>query len=242
MDPDKPRRSDRKQAGVMVDSSRDWFPPHAFWDLVLRLAPSHLFVFDTALICRYAAPADDHFLGVARDELVGRHATEVLPPASNGLRPLLERAAVEGRAGTVPQYRYTHRVEDAETVHLWAIQATPLRLEPYRGVLLTLSDVLDLVEQRDRLQLQCDDLTAQVDQLTRRQAERNRALTALATHLRTQLTPVWGYLQLLLERPDLRTGSSAEAILKDAVLPQLQLVVDAVRNLEYLQDTGPDQP
>jgi hypothetical protein len=123
--PYKPRRGDRKQAGVMVDPSWDWFPPHTFWDLVLQLAPAHLFVFGTALICRYAAPANDHFLGVPRDALLGRHVGDILPPASNGLRPMLERAVLEGQPGTMPHYRYTHRVEDVETLRIWALQVTP---------------------------------------------------------------------------------------------------------------------
>jgi PAS domain S-box-containing protein len=223
----------------MVESSHDWFPPHAFWDRVLRAAPSHLFVFDTALICRYAAPAGEDFLGMPRDNLLGRHAAEILPPASNGLRPLLERAAFEGQEATVPQYRYTHRVGDAETIHVWSIQATPLRMNSYRGVLMALSDIVDLVEQRDQLQLRCDDLQVEVERLRRSQAEHNQQLSGLATQLRTLLTPVWGYVQLLLERPELLRSAAAEDILRDDLRPQLQLVVDAVRNLEYVQGRAP---
>src|SRR5207248_3276175 len=101
----------------MVDHSQDWFPPHAFWDLILRLAPQHLFVFDMELICRYAAPAGDAFLGQPREQLTGRHAAAILPPAANGLRPILERVVQEGEPWRTAHYRYAHRVADAETVH-----------------------------------------------------------------------------------------------------------------------------
>jgi PAS fold len=222
----------------MIGPSQDWFPPHAFWDLVLRAAPSHLFVFDTALICRYAAPSGEEFLGIPRDDLLGRHAAEFLPPASDGLRPLLEQAVFEGKEASLPQYRYAHRVGDAETLHLWSVRATPLHLDSYRSVLLALSDIVNLVEQRDQLQFRCDDLQGEVERLRRAQAEGNRGLGALVIQLRSRLTPVLGYAQLLVRRPELLGSRAPEAILRDEMLPQLHLVVEIVQSLEHLQNAA----
>src|SRR5687768_15368499 len=67
--------------------------PRAVLDRLLQRTPVNVFLFDTNLVCCYAAPVGDHFLGRPRDDLTGRQAAEILPPAADGLAPVLERAA-----------------------------------------------------------------------------------------------------------------------------------------------------
>jgi signal transduction histidine kinase len=226
----------------MVNPAQDWLTPHPLWDQVLRLTPIHVFIFDTALICRYAAPLDDVFLGSPRDQLLHRHVSEFFPPAASGLQLSLEQVAQQGVPWRRSGYRYTHRSGDAEMIHVWDIAASPMRLDAHRGVLLTLSDVLDLTEQIDRFQRERDDLQLALERLRRTQEDHNRALAATAVHLRTLLTPIWGYLQLLLRAPNLREQDALQPLLSDVLLPQVQELLDTLRGLEYLPDASSEDP
>jgi nitrogen-specific signal transduction histidine kinase len=224
------------------DPWQDWMPPHPHWDAVLRLVPSHVFIFDATLVCRYAAPAGEAFLGQSRESLLGRHAAEILPPAANGLRPILERAAQEAARWSTPHYRYSQRVADEETVHIWAVQVEPLVMTDHSGVLLTLYDVLDLVEERDQLQLERSALEVQLQQVHALVQERERELRASGAHLRTLLTSVWGYLQLLARRPQGLGERSTTATIDDLVMPQLREIIQTVNDFEHGVDVGPDKP
>lgn len=219
-----------------------WSPPHPFWDLVLRRDPSHLFVFDTALICRYAAPARDMFLGRPREQLMGRHAAEILPPASNGLGPILERAARDGTAWSTAQYRYSHRGEDAETSYIWAVNVEPVEMMGNRGVLVTLADVLDLVGDADRLRRENEAQQEHLDEIHVRQEEQTQELAAIETDLRTALTPVLGILQLFARRPELLHDGTAETLLNSTVLPELHGAVSMFGGLDRLVDAGLHRP
>jgi hypothetical protein len=226
----------------MINHTQDWLAPTPLWDLVLRLAPLHVFVFDAGLVCRYAAPLDGTFLGQPGERCLNRHASEFLPPATDGLGSALEGVLQEGAPWRTDHYRYSHRVGDAETVYTWAIEATPIQAPPHRGILLTLTDVLQLVEERDRLRLQCEDLQDIAEQLRHQQTERDRVLTATATHMRTLLTPVWGYLELILRSHEFRTEAALRSVLAGTVLPQLHELLDLVRGLENLPAAEPREP
>jgi PAS domain S-box-containing protein len=224
------------------DPWQEWMPPHPHWDAVLRLVPSHVFIFDATLVCRYAAPAGEAFLGQSRERLLGRHAAEILPPAANGLRPMLERAAQEAASWSTPQYRYSQRVEDGETVHIWAVHVEPLLMTDHSGVLLTLHDVLDLVEERDQLQLERSAVEAQLQQAHNLAQQREQELRTSVAHLRTLLTSVSGYLQLLARRPQVLGGRSTTATIEELVLPQVRDIVQTVNDFEPVPEVGPNKP
>lgn len=205
-------------------------PPPLF-DTLLQRTPVDVLLFDTALVCRYAAPADDTLFGRTADELVGRHAAEILPPAANGLRPVLERAAQEAAAWRAPHYRFTYRERDTELSFCWAIRVEPIAVEQYRGVLVTLSDVYDLIDENDQLRAENDRLHAELEQAHRRESAWVTALRGLQATVRSRLAPVSGYLQVLARRPSVLAGRAVPSVIEDHVLPQLRNLVDAVDRL-----------
>jgi len=225
-------------ARLLEATPAEWSPPHPFWDLVLQRNPSHLFVFDAALICRYAAPTGDTFLGRPREQLTGRHAAEILPPASNGLRPVLERAARDGTPWNTAQYRYNHHVEDAERSYVWAVNVEPVEMAERRGVLVTLADVPDLAEDRGRLRRENEAHQEDLSSMRLRQAEQTQELAAIETGLRTALTPVLGILQLFARRPELLHDGTAEALLNSILLPELHKAVGMAGDLDRVVDAG----
>src|SRR5688572_24747202 len=89
--------------------------PPAVLDELLFRTPVDVLLFDTALICRYAAPAADQFLGRSREQLLGRPVGEVLPPATNGLRGVLEHAVREATTWQEARYRFSCPVNGVET-------------------------------------------------------------------------------------------------------------------------------
>ena len=188
--------------------------PPPLLDRVLQQAPVDVLLFDTALVCRYAAPAEETLFGRTPEQLVGRHATEIFPPAADGLRPMLERAAQDAAGWRSPHYRYTYRESGSEMLFCWSIQVEPVAMENYRGVLVTLSDVQDLVDENDRLQAELE-----AQRTARRQ---------LQTAVRTLLAPVMGYLQLIARRPHALRGRPAAAVIEERVLPRLREIVAAV--------------
>jgi PAS domain S-box-containing protein len=190
------------------DPWRDWIPPHPNWDAVLRAAPSHIFLFDSTLTCRYAAPSGEAFLGQSQEQLTGRHASEILPPAANGLRPVLERAANEASRSSIPQYRYRHRRDDGEIAYVWAVEVEPLKLAGQQCVLVALRDVLELVEEREH------------------------ELSELGEQLRTLLTSAWGYLQILARHSEQMEGRAVAETIDALILPPLREVVERINGLE----------
>ena len=206
-------------------------PPPLF-DLVLRLTPLDVLLFDRALICRYAAPAGDQFLGQPRDELEGRHAAEILPPAADGLRPVLERAANEQVNWRDSRYLFSCEVHGVPTEFCWVIQVEPVQVEGYEGVLVTLTDSNELreaVEERDRLR-------AELEESRRRAAVRRGALHDLRATLRSLLAPISGYLQVIARRPHALAGRPPAAVIADHVLPQMGGLVAAADRLKDIAD------
>ena len=196
-------------------------PPAAFLDTLLQMAPVDVLLFDTDLVCRYAAPADVTLFGRTVEELVGRPAADIFPPAANGLGHALHRAVREAIGWRAPQYRYTHRTERSQTLYCWSVRVEPVAVDDYRGVLVTLADVQDLADENDRLQ-------AEIEAAHQREAALRTALVHLQATVRTLLAPAVGYLQLIVRRPQALAGRTLDMLLDERVLPRLREVVAAV--------------
>lgn len=202
--------------------------PPILCDTLLRLVPLNILLFDTDLVCRYAAPLDDQLLGRPREELMGRPAWEVLPPAGNGLRPMLERAARQTEAWRDPEYRFSRLIDDVETPCCWSIQVEPVAVDDYRGVLVAWSDVLESFAERDAL-------AADVERLRTDARARTAETFALLSEMRGILTPISGYLQAIVRRPRVLAGMSVHAIVAERLLPGVQQLVASIDRLARAQ-------
>lgn len=219
--------------------------PPPLLDTLLHQAPLDVLLFDTDLICRYAAPADDTLFGRAAHELIGLSADEVFPPAGGDLGPALQLAARNAATYENPSYRYTFEEAQTRTLFCWSVRIQSVALrdyrgrEEFRGVLVTLADVQDLADTNDRL-------TAEIEALRRERGLLRRQLDAaqqrvgtlvqarrhLQSAVRNQLTPVIGYLQLLYRRPQQLNGQPAAAVIETHVLPGLRRVVEELEQAE----------
>lgn len=211
--------------------------PPVLCDTLLRLVPLNIFLFDTDLVCRYAAPLDDQFLGRSREELTGRPAEEVLPPASNGLRSVLERAARETEAWRSPEYRFNRLIDDVETPCCWSIQVEPVAVDDYRGVLVAWSDVQEAFDERDALQ-------QEVDQLRERERTRAARTFALLSEMRGILTPISGYLQAIVRRPRVLAGTPVNTVVAERLLPGVHRLVESIDRVAqaHLDGDAPHRP
>jgi hypothetical protein len=68
-------------------------------------------------------------------------------------------------------------------------------------------------------------LRAEIDELRRREAERISALRAIRADVRTLLTPISGYLQVIARCPRLLNGMPITDVINDRVLPAVDEVV-----------------
>lgn len=103
------------------------------------------------------------------------------------------------------------------------------------------SDVLELLQERNRLQRENEALRSHLGKLVAAQEKRQGERLDLETHLRTALTPVWGYLQLLARRPRLLGDPTAARRLESIVLPPLRDAVEAVDKLDEHSEAEPGQ-
>ena len=211
-------------------------------ETVYRCDPPQIFIFDSDLICRYAAPAGDTFLGRRREELVGRHAAEILPPTSKRLRPVLERALREQASWSTRRYRYRHRQDDGERLYVWAIVVAPVVQASGQGVLVSLMDTLEPARQRHRLRRENEALRARIAHLVALHRRRLQERLDLEARLRTALTPVWGYVQLLLRRPELLRDPAVAGMLRSGVVPPLRSAVESVTPSDEWPDAGQGRP
>lgn len=189
-------------------------PPPALLDRLLQAAPIDVLLFDTALVCRYAAPASGTLFGATAEDLVGRSADAIFPLADSGLGPVLARAARTAASWEDHAFRYATRTHEGEQVYCWWVRVEPVQEHGFRGVLVTLADVGDLVQENERLQ-------AEVEALQHDRRE-------LQTVVRTLLAPVTGYLQLLSRRPDTLRRQTIGQVVEECVLPRLHELVESV--------------
>ena len=206
----------------------DSLPP-ALLDLLLQRAPVDVLLLDTTLVCRYAAPTGSQFFGHPPDQLVGRHVAEIFPPAADGLRPVLERVAQGADPWHVPRYQFRCAVGGVETAFCLAVRVEPVRTADYQGVLLVLVDAEELRQLTDEL----GQLQAQVRRL-------RQTVQELRTTVRARLTPVVGYLQLLVRRPARLEPHPPAEVLRARVLPQLEALVATVDQLSTTLDPDAD--
>jgi hypothetical protein len=204
----------------------------------MQLAPLDVLLFDTDLICRYAAPAGETLFGRGAGDLVGQPATALFSPAYGDLHTALREAAADASSFDYPSYRYT--VADAETqqYYCWSVRMQPVHLLDYRGrdefqgVLVTLADVQDLADERDRLQAGQERLLAEQAQLQARLEDLQAQLAArtaahedVRSRVRTLLAPAYGYLQVIADRPDILNSQQSDALVHQVVLPRLRAIV-----------------
>ena len=224
--------------------------PSPLLETMLHQAPLDVLLFDTDLVCRYAAPAGDTLFGRTADQFIGQHAADIFPPAQGDLRSALELAAHSTATYQYPSYRFTYTDTQATTELLfcWSVRVEPITSwdyrgrEEFRGVLVTLADVQDLADENDRLRRDKDFLERENERLQRELIEAQRREAAsieergkLRAVVRNLLTMVMGYLQLLSRRPEALPGRPADKMIDEIVLPGLRSVVEAVDTFEGTQ-------
>jgi hypothetical protein len=225
-------------------------PPQMLLESLLRLAPLDVLLFDQELICRYAALTDGTLLGRTADQFLGEHAESIFDPEHGDLRTALRLSAESAGRYEYPSYRYAFSGVETQTFYCWSVRVEPLLLidyrgrEEFRGVLVTLADVQDLADERDRLRAGEERLLAEnavlhvtVADLGARLARAEGSLRDAQERVRTLLAPVSGYLQLIARRPDALRDETPQALIEREVLTRLHDLIAAVDNI-----TGRDPP
>lgn len=198
--------------------------PDSVCETLLQLAPVNVFFFDTELVCRYAAPVGDEFLGLHRDLMPGRPAAEILPPAANGLRREMERAALQATSWHNPEYHFVHHAAGQETPCCWTIHIEPVTVESFRGVMVSWSDVKERADERESLR-------ADLEEQRQANVERDSALMALLSDLRNMITPISGYLQVIARRPAMLGRRSVTDVISFNILPRVNDVLASLDRL-----------
>jgi hypothetical protein len=221
-------------------------PPSALLDALLRLAPLDVLLFDTELVCRYAAPADGTLFGRTAAQLVGEPDAALFPAGADDLLAALRLAAEQAAAAQYRSYRYTHREATTETLFCWSVRIAPVLLHDYRGreefhgVLVTLADIQDLADTNDRLQRELTQLRGELAASRAREAAALADRRRLQEAVRTVLTPVLGYLQVLSRRPHILNTHPVGSLIEERVLPGLHQVVDLVDTPDTAESPADD--
>ena len=230
--------------------------PSPLLETMLHLAPLDVLLFDTELVCRYAAPSGETLFGRTADQLVGQHAAEIFPPARGDLRSALELAASSAETYEYPSYRYTYAepAGTTEVLFCWSVRIEPVMLRDYRGreefqgVLVTLADVQDLADENDELRRERAVLERENQRLKdalaaaqEQQAAAAEARLAIRATVRNQLAVVTGYLQVLGHQPAALEGQSTAEVIDAIALPRLRGVAEALDALEETQPPS-DRP
>lgn len=215
--------------------------PAALLEALLHHAPLDVLLFDTELVCRYAAPASGELFGRSAHALTGEHASAIFDPAYGDIQTALRLAADDAGGAEYPSYRYTAADAETRMYYCWSVSIQPVLLldyrgrEEFRGVLVTLADVQDLADERDRLRTAEERLLAEngvlhveLEDLRGRLAASENARRQVQAQVRNLLAPLYGYLQVLARRPAILAGESAQAIAEQLLLPRVREVVAAV--------------
>ncbi|MBI2760778.1 MAG: PAS domain-containing protein [Chloroflexi bacterium] len=200
-------------------------PPEVL-DVVLQRAPVDVLLFDRSLICRYAAPAGESFLGQPSASLPGRPVDEILPPARNGLRETLDAAARDARAWSAPAYRFTCPIDGVDTPFCSAIQIEPVSADDYEGVLVILADARALAQLED-----------EHTKLHEEAIALRRALWQLRVRARDRLALISGYLQVIARRPRILAGRAPSEVIERTLLPQVGAIVSDIDSVVEAMET-----
>jgi hypothetical protein len=192
-------------------------------DTLLRLAPVNVLLLDRDLVCRYAAPAGETLYGRRREDVIGRPVAEVLPPARNGLGAVLRRAAREASPWHDPEYYFADARGQTAVPECWSVAIDPVATPEFTGVLVSWTEIAEQAKERRRL-------IEELERLRREARERNAALIQVLSDLRNAITPLSGYLQVIVRRPLTLKGRSAAQVIAELVLPRVaDLLVTADR-------------
>ena len=222
-------------------------PPGPLLDALLRQAPLDVLLFDAALVCRYAALAGDRLLGRTEHEIIGLNAAALFGDRDAPLLSALRRAAAAAERVAYPDLRMTDGDGETRTHRCWAVGIEPVTLldyrggDEFRGVLVTLADVADLADERDRLRGAEARLIAEVADLRVRLDARGERAAAARQAVRDALAPVSGYLQVLARRPELLAGRDLGALAAE-LLPRLAAAVAAADEVADGPGPGPGGP
>lgn len=204
--------------------------PPPLWDEMLRQVPCHLLLFDAALVCRYAAPHGDQLLGRRRDDLLDRHATEILP-RELGLTGLLSAALeanVDLRAEVCAPDAAGEGIDGG-----WRICVKSVSAGASRVVLVVMFDVRDLLDELRAAREECEKHRVAEE-------ERREATRELYTDIRTLLTPIQGYLQLMARRPAALAGRERGDLIEAEILPAVHRLTELIERLP--EESAPRTP
>lgn len=192
--------------------------PPSMAELVVRRAPLTFLWFDQDLICRYAAPAEDELVVPDAHALIGNHADDVLPAYAAGrLRRIIEHAArhaLRWRGAAVAM-----RDPECNGPDCWrSVVVEPVQERGFHGVLVIVGDATENILEFERLK-------GEVQSLREAREAQTEALIEFASDLRNALTPVAGYLQVLIQRPWALAGRSWRSVIGGKVLPQVHRAI-----------------
>jgi nitrogen-specific signal transduction histidine kinase len=200
-----------------VETMQRLLPP-PLWDVVLRLTPCHVLLFDAALVCRYAAPCGEELAGYPPSGLVGRRLPELFP----GCPDFAERAVQALTTGDT--HDVLVRCEHGGQIVGWHAWLTRLMADTAPVVLVMMID--ETASQDDIAALR-----AERDQLREREASRREIARDLYTNIRTLLTPISGYLQLMARRPRALAGRDPADLVERELLPAVNHLTELVEQL-----------
>lgn len=150
----------------------------------------------------------------------------MLPLAADGLGPLLEQAVRDEMAQHQLKYRFSRPEDGGERQYAWLIEVEPMPMDEERGVMVAVSEISNLIEEREALR-------REVELLRRRERERRLALSGILNEIRNQLTPAKGYLQMIVRCPWNLRDRPAPEVIAERVLPRLD---DVVVRLQEIRD------
>lgn len=179
---------------------------------MLLLLPVHVFLFDTRLVCRFAAPSGPSFLGRTVDELVSAPAMEIFGRVAI-MVPRLLQVAQSGTVWMHPSLAYP-----ADPAGQWPAGTWQIHAQPWRDGLFELADTGTpapaLSRPADRpaahgVLVCCQPLEPSAGappapEPAEWHAE-GRRTAQLLERLRTKLTVIRGHVELLARR-ELRSG------------------------------------
>jgi nitrogen-specific signal transduction histidine kinase len=183
-------------------------------DTFLRSLPVHVLFFDAELICRYAAPDGSHFLGTPTDALIDR-PVEYIFPAEVDLRPRLDRVLRTGRTWRSDYVPYPAGPDGAWPGGAWAVHARPLAVAVQS----------DVASARTGSHHPRSGHAVLVSCFERS----DWSASALVERVRTKLTVIRGFAQLLrsrLRREQPRTNSTELDRISNAVVELDSLLTD----------------